>query len=213
MQEMNNGHSSAFHNQEFPDPLQLIDESEIREIEVPEQTIELPADPNSQRVTLSFYYKCVPTCEKLWIQPSVISYLEGLDLEVKLPLLERLNWFSIQDQMYVLYQKNPQYESVAELAALEPMSNVLAGEVYIYNNPRFSSVLMPLREAENIDKAEFIITTLREPAKIGEWTHWGIALPREVVSIDDAGMMKWKLIHETKEDTHPRIWIARISYQ
>lgn len=213
VQEMNNGHSSAFHDENTPDPLQLIDEKEMQKISTPEQKFDLPISSGRQVASIGFYYFCKPACEKLWMQPQVISKYDGIKIEIKHPVLDSLQWFSTRDRSFTIYQRHPKVETVSELFSEQLTSKVIVGDVFAVNFSQYKDQFRQLKEVDGLEDAEYIITTLQELGKNGEWTYWRTNIPLEALQLTDKGEARWVLRHERfSQPTDPEIWIARLQY-
>jgi len=133
----------------------------------------IPAYPENNTVTISFYYRCTPQCPQIWLEPETL----GLNR-----LLVFHPWFSNNPMPHLsefglsLYQPpNPNLVKPSQIN-LKLNSPVAVEDWYLNSLPHFPQAI-PLSSASA--QPAYILTAFEKPRIFGNWLefHRVITLP------------------------------------
>lgn len=169
---INHGHSAAYRSKTIPDPISSPLPEEITAISDSLWPFTSQVDPSMTIGQLSFLFHCQSECPQLWLslklkESDQTTASAWLELPVFHPAIQKIDWFSLSDQGYYLYQQPMRYLSIETLLNNASTEHIIADDELL-SLPTLNHA-QSLKQTTHINHNQYLITRYKKPDKVGDW--------------------------------------------
>lgn len=169
-QQQNNGHSGAFHNDTIEDPIRAITIDEAKTISEASYSFTTPADPTLTIGALSFFFRCSPSCDQLWLSLKTTSsgQSEWLTIPAYIEALQSPDWFHVSDGEYFIFQKPIRHATITNVLQSQDYQHLIVDDHLIEALPP-GITASPVSQLSALAPEMTVITRYQPVRKKDDW--------------------------------------------
>lgn len=167
-----------------------------KKLDLPQSTFLTQIKPQTQSVTISFFYNCQPNCQDLDLQ---LKTKQGPPMSILLSSqkLENLDWFYVEDSGMLLYQKYPKFTSLTDFFQNRKNACIIVEDnliqlLHLQTLPNIHK----LSQTENLNDCDYLLSTYFKPRMFWGWASFQRTLDLMNAYRDENSNLVWTVTYQ-----------------